>query len=138
MKECNALVSIIVPVYGTEAYLIACIESLCKQTYENIQMILVDDQSFDNCPQICDDYAKKDSRITVIHQENKGVSGARNTGLAHAIGEYVMFVDSDDELYSNAVEVLLGDALKYGADIVWASEKNDEKKNFFVLLHYLP
>lgn len=128
MKECTPLVSIIVPIYGTEAYLPACIESLCKQTCENIQIILVDDQSLDNCPQICDDYSQKDSRITVIHQENKGVSGARNTGLAHASGEYIMFVDSDDELYLNAVEVLLKDALKYGADIVWAPEKNDDRK----------
>lgn len=114
------LVSIIVPIYGTEAYLTACIESICKQTYKNIQIILVDDQSPDNCPVICDNYAKKDSRITVIHQKNKGVSGARNTGLAHAVGDYVMFVDSDDELYPNAVEILLEDARKYSADVVSA------------------
>lgn len=120
------LVSIIVPIYGTEAYLTACIESICKQTYKNVQIILVDDQSPDNCPVICDNYAKKDSRITVIHQKNKGVSGARNTGLAHAVGDYVMFVDSDDELYPNAVEALLSDAAEYEADIVWAPKKNGE------------
>ncbi len=122
MKECNTLVSIIVPVYGTEAYLSACIESIRKQTYENIQIILVDDQSPDKCPEICDDHAKKDPRITVIHQKNKGVSGARNTGIDHAIGEYIMFVDSDDELYPEAVEILLRDAREYGADIVWAPQ----------------
>ena len=122
------LVSIIVPVYGTEMYLPACIESLCKQTYENIQIILVDDQSPDNCPKICDDFAKKDSRITVIHQSNKGVSGARNTGLLYATGDFVMFVDSDDELYPNAVEVLLDDAVQYEADIVWALKNPDNHK----------
>lgn len=120
MKECNALVSIVVPIYGTEFYLPACIDSLCNQTYENIQIILVDDQSPDNCPQICDDYAKTDSRITVIHQENKGVSGARNTGLSHCNGDYIMFVDSDDELCCDGVEKLLLTAFNYKADIVSA------------------
>lgn len=81
LKDGNILVSIIVPVYGTEAYLPACIDSLCKQTYGNIQIVLVDDGSPDDCPKICDDYAKKDPRIIVIHQKNKGVSGARNAGL---------------------------------------------------------
>lgn len=123
MEKGNALVSIIVPVYGTEAYLPACIDSLCRQSYSNIQIILVDDQSPDNCPEICDRYAENDSRITVIHQENKGVSGARNTGMAHAQGEFLMFVDSDDELYSNAVELLIRDALTYHADIVSATKK---------------
>lgn len=120
MKENNTLVSIIVPVYGTEAYLPACIESICKQTYSNIQIVLVDDQSPDKCPEICDVYAKKDERIVVIHQQNKGVSGARNTGMRRATGEYIMFVDSDDELYPDAVNVLLNDAKEYNADVVSA------------------
>lgn len=130
MKERNALVSIIVPIYGTEAYLNNCIDSLCDQTYKNLQIILVDDQSPDKCPEICDAYAQKDNRITVIHQKNKGVSGARNTGLTYASGEYVMFVDSDDELYPEAVESLLYDSCEYGADIVSATKKVvDEKGN---------
>ena len=116
------LVSIIVPVYGTEAYLSACIESLCKQTYDNIQIILVDDQSPDKCPEICDDYAKRDTRIIVVHQHNKGVSGARNTGIEHADGNYIMFVDSDDELEANAVEILLKDIVEYKAQIASASK----------------
>ena len=132
MKERNALVSIIVPVYGTEAYFPACIESLCKQVYENIQIVLVDDQSPDKCPEICDDYARRDHRITVIHQKNKGVSGARNTGLQYAIGEYIMFVDSDDKLHPNAVKILLDDAKKYEADIVWAPQKSIDKKGNYV------
>jgi glycosyltransferase involved in cell wall biosynthesis len=121
MTERSPIVSIIVPVYGAEAYLPACIESLCRQTYPHIRIILVDDQSPDGCPEICDRYAEQDSRIVVIHQENKGVSGARNTGLEHARGDYVMFVDSDDELYPDAVEILLQDAEKYGADLVSAA-----------------
>ena len=120
MNESNILVSIVVPIYCTELYLPACINSLCNQTYEHIQIILVDDQSPDNCSKICDDYAKIDSRIIVIHQENKGVSGARNTGLDHCNGDYIMFVDSDDELCYDGVEKLLQTALNYKADIVSA------------------
>jgi glycosyltransferase involved in cell wall biosynthesis len=116
-------VSIIVPVYGTEKYLPACIESICRQTYSDLEIILVDDQSPDKCPEICDSYAQKDSRITVIHQQNKGVSGARNTGLQHATGDYVMFLDSDDELYPEAVEILLSDSQSYEADVVSASQR---------------
>jgi glycosyltransferase involved in cell wall biosynthesis len=123
MKNHDTLVSIIVPVYGTEAYLPTCIESIRNQTHTNTQIILVDDQSPDRCPEICDYYAQKDPRICVIHQKNTGVSGARNTGLHHADGEYTMFVDSDDELYPDAVEVLLQDASRYNADIVSANIK---------------
>lgn len=120
MINSMALVSIIVPVYGTEEYLATCIESLCKQTYSNIEIILVDDQSPERCPEICDQFAGKDSRITVIHQHNTGVSGARNTGIRHAKGDYLMFVDSDDELYPEAVRILLQDAVAYGADVISA------------------
>ena len=120
MEKLNALVSIIVPVYGTEAYLSACIDSILNQSYKNIQIILVDDKSPDKCPEICDDYAKKDSRIIVVHQENKGVSGARNTGLLHATGDYIMFFDCDDELYHDSVRCLLYKANECEADIVWA------------------
>lgn len=120
MESNSALVSIIVPVYGTEKYLQACIDSIRKQSYPNIQILLVDDQSPDRCPEICDAYSHQDDRITVIHQHNKGVSGARNTGLEHASGEYIMFVDSDDILLPEAVEILLQDILQQKADIVSA------------------
>lgn len=123
MQKNDVLVSIVVPVYGTEAYLPACVESICNQTYKNIQIILVDDQSPDRCPEICDTYAQDDSRIQVIHQENQGVSGARNTGLHYAIGDYIMFVDSDDELYPDAVKILVEDVRRYDADIVSATQK---------------
>lgn len=128
MKKNNLLVSIIVPIYGTEEYLPKCIDSICKQTYKNIQIILVDDNSPDKCPKICDDYAKKDERIIVFHQKNKGVSGARNTGIKHVDGDYFMFLDSDDELYENAVEILLQDAYRYNADIVSAVKKTVDKQ----------
>ncbi len=118
--NCDSLVSIIIPVYGTEDYLPNCIDSLRKQTYENIEIILVDDESPDSCPQICDAYSQKDSRIVVVHQKNKGVSGARNVGMYRAKGDFVMFVDSDDELMPDAVSTLLNDAENYKADIVSA------------------
>ena len=127
MENNNILVSVIVPIYGTEAYLPACIDSIRGQSYTNLQIILVDDQSPDGCPEICDRYAQMDSRILVIHQENKGVSGARNTGMCHATGEYIMFVDSDDELYPDAVKILLQDAITYEADIVSAIKRSGEK-----------
>ena len=90
------MVSIIVPIYKVEQYLPKCIESLIVQTYHDIEVILVDDGSPDGCPQICEDYAKKDERIVVLHQHNQGVSAARNAGLKSAKGEFIGFVDPDD------------------------------------------
>lgn len=92
------LISAIIPVYNTSQYLARCIESICNQTLKDIEIILVDDGSTDESPRICDKYALQDARITVIHQINSGVSSTRNTGLNHAIGEYVHFIDSDDFL----------------------------------------
>ena len=92
----QGLVSIIVPVYKAEKYIHRCIDSLLAQTYKNIEAVLVDDGSPDNCGAICDEYAAKDSRVKVFHQQNRGVSAARNTGLAHIKGEWITFVDSDD------------------------------------------
>lgn len=130
--ECNPLVSIIIPVYGTEEFLSACIDSVCRQTYSNIQIILVDDQSPDKCPEICDMYAKKDGRIVAVHQKNRGVSGARNTGLRYATGQYVLFVDSDDVLYPEAVEILLRDSKEYNADIVSALKRVVDDSGHFI------
>ena len=92
----NSLISIIVPVYSVEEYLDECVQSLVNQTYTNIEIILVDDGSPDRCPDMCDEWAKKDSRIQVIHKKNGGLSSARNAGLDVAIGNYISFVDSDD------------------------------------------
>ncbi len=101
-------ISVIVPIYNTEKYLDACFVSITNQTYKNLQIILVDDGSPDRSGGICDTWAKQDSRIQVIHQENAGVSAARNAGLQLAVGELISFVDSDDVLPFDAYEQLLG------------------------------
>lgn len=94
----DPLISVIVPVYKVEKYLDECVESIVNQTYRNLEIILVDDGSPDNCPQMCDDWAKRDARIRVIHKENGGLSSARNAGLDVCTGEYISFIDSDDWL----------------------------------------
>ena len=99
-------VSVIIPVYKVEKYLNRCVESVVNQTYSNLEIILVDDGSPDNCPQMCDEWAVKDERIKVIHKENAGLGMARNSGMEMATGDYLMFVDSDDYLSEHAVEVL--------------------------------
>lgn len=100
-------ISVIVPVYNVEAYLCRCIDSILGQTFTDFELILVDDGSKDASGAICDEYAEKDNRITVIHKENAGVSAARNTGLDIANGEYVMFVDSDDYIHTKMFETML-------------------------------
>lgn len=100
------LVSVIVPIYNVERYLRRCVNSILIQTYQNLEVILVDDGSPDNCPAICDEYAKEDARVKVIHKMNGGLSDARNVGMTAANGAYLMFVDSDDWLEKNAVECL--------------------------------
>ena len=92
------MISVIVPVYKVEKYLNKCVESIVNQTYRDLEIILVDDGSPDNCPKMCDEWAKKDNRIKVIHKQNGGLSSARNAGLDIASGEYVTFVDSDDDI----------------------------------------
>ena len=103
----HPLISIIVPIYKVEPYLQCCLDSIVNQTYKNLEIILVDDGSPDNCPQICDEYAARDNRIVVIHKENGGLSDARNAGLDVCKGEYVSFVDSDDLLDVNAIKSML-------------------------------
>ena len=110
-------VSIIIPIYKVEKYLNRCVESIVNQTYKNLEIILVDDGSPDTCPQMCDEWAKKDNRIKVIHKVNGGVSSARNAGLNVATGEYVQFVDSDDFLEANACEVLQNNLVCNNADL---------------------
>ena len=111
-------ISIIVPVFCTEKYLPDCIESLIGQTYDNIEIILVDDGSTDRSGEICDRYAALDERITVIHKENGGVSSARNIGLDRARGEWISFVDADDTLERDAYDYLIQNAEKRGADLI--------------------
>lgn len=114
-------VSVIVPCWGVERYLDRCVNSLVSQTLKDIEIILVDDESPDNCPQLCDEWALRDSRIKVIHKINAGLGFARNSGLEIARGEYVAFCDSDDYVKQDAYEQLYNTAKKYGADVVLGS-----------------
>lgn len=111
------LISVIIPVYGVEAYLDRCVESVVNQTYNNLQIILVDDGSPDHCPAMCDAWAEKDCRIKVIHKENGGLSDARNAGLAQASGDYICFVDSDDWLDLRFIDILHRTAIENDCQI---------------------
>ena len=111
------LISVIVPVYKVEAYLDRCVQSIVDQTYRNLEIILVDDGSPDNCGAMCDAWAEKDSRIKVIHKENGGLSDARNAGMAVATGEYMGFIDSDDYLAAEMYQLLFDRMQCDGSDI---------------------
>ena len=113
----NDLISVIVPVYKVEPYLRKCVDSILNQTYSNLEVILVDDGSPDNCGAICDEYAAKDSRVKVIHKENGGLSDARNAGLDAMRGEYVAFVDSDDWIDANMFNSLMYNLKSFGSDV---------------------
>lgn len=108
MSVRNDLISIIIPVYKVEKYLDRCVNSVVNQSYENIEIILVDDGSPDKCPEICEEWARKDCRVKVVHKKNGGLSDARNKGLEFAGGAYVCFVDSDDYVAKTYVETLYG------------------------------
>ena len=112
-------VYVIVPVYNVELYLNRCIESIVTQTYTNLEIILVDDGSTDNSGKLCDEWARKDNRIKVVHKKNAGLGFARNTGLDHANGDYVVYIDSDDYVAENMIETLLTALTKNKADTVY-------------------
>ena len=114
----NELISVIVPVYKVEPYLRKCVDSILAQSYSDLEVILVDDGSPDNCGAICDEYAEKDSRVRVIHKPNGGLSDARNAGMKIMHGSYLMFVDSDDWLTEDAVSSLYGLAVTNSAELV--------------------
>ncbi|SFB19338.1 Glycosyl transferase family 2 [Acetitomaculum ruminis DSM 5522] len=116
-KDKEDLISIIIPVYNVEKYLSFCLESIIKQTYKNLEIICIDDGSFDTSGKICDDYAKKDSRIVVYHIENGGVSRARNFALKKIKGKWFSFVDADDWLEPDFYQTLLTNAIKYESEI---------------------
>lgn len=111
------MISVIVPVYNAEKYLPQCIDSILAQTYTDFELIIVDDGSTDRSGQICDEYKDKDSRVYVVHQENRGVSAARNAGIDMAKGEYIAFVDSDDFIHNQMLELLFFALTKYSVDI---------------------
>lgn len=115
----DGLISVIIPVYNVEQYLRECVDSVLGQTYQNFEIILVDDGSTDTSGDICDEYAKKDDRIQVIHKENGGASVARNHGIEMAKGEYVYFLDSDDRIVSNAFYILTKNIQDENADLLF-------------------
>lgn len=128
------LITVIVPVYNVEGYLKKCIESIIRQTYRNLEIILVDDGSLDGSGRICDDYAGRDSRIVVIHKENGGLSDARNTALDVARGTYITYIDSDDYVADDYIEYLYKMLEEYRADISACLVKSiynyDEKADY--------
>ncbi|MDQ0344467.1 glycosyltransferase involved in cell wall biosynthesis [Lederbergia wuyishanensis] len=114
-------VSVVVPIYKVQKYIRRCIDSIVEQTFPNVEIILVNDGSPDNCGQIIDEYAKKDHRIKVVHKENGGLSDARNKGMEYVTGEYTLFVDSDDWIERNMIEELVKISLDNQADVVQSS-----------------
>ncbi len=128
----TAKLSVIIPVYNTEKYLKRCLDSIVTQSYRNLEIILVDDGSTDNSLQICNSYAKQDSRITVIHKENGGVSSARNTGMKVATGEYIIFCDSDDFLGKKAYETVISLSAQDSADIAIFGMAHENKHGEFI------
>lgn len=120
MDKKTPKVSIIVPVFQAEEFIDRCVESILKQDYHNIDIILINDGSTDKSSEICDEYARTYTNVKVIHQVNKGVSSARNAGIIASSGDYLMFVDSDDTIKSNAVSLLVNTALEYDAQMVSA------------------
>ena len=116
MKE-KELVSVIVPVFNTDDYLRECLEALKQQTYDNLEIIMINDGSTDNSGNICREFSKKDSRFILIQQENRGLAVSRNAGLEKASGKYVCFVDSDDLVHERYVEILYENLVRYQADI---------------------
>lgn len=125
--------SIIVPVYNVEKYINECVKSVLNQTFSNFELILVDDGSPDSCPQICDQYAKYDSRVHVIHKQNGGLSSARNAGIDKAVGEYILFLDSDDYWCdSKALEIINAYIIKESADVyIFGMKKYFQNSNKF-------
>ena len=132
------LISVIVPIYGIERYVGHCIESLMQQTYQNLEIILVDDGSPDHCPQICDLYASKDKRIKVIHKENGGLVTARKAGVQVAHGEYIGFVDGDDWVGVGFYQAILNTIMSCDADIAVAGCSRDLYRKTITMGNALP
>lgn len=132
MMESNKklpLISVVVPIYNVEVYLKECVESILNQTYENLEVVLVDDESPDSCGKMCDDYAMLDSRIKVVHKKNGGLSDARNAGMKVATGELITFVDSDDYISCNFIKNLFDAMIKNDVDIAIANMKRTSRRD---------
>ena len=133
-EDLRVIVSIIVPVYKVEKYLSACIDSLLRQTYPYLQIILIDDGSPDRCPAICEDYAEKDERIQVVHQQNAGLSAARNTGMKVSFGKYILFVDSDSTKISFSTKISLLFNLKMTKNLLFSEQDEDFQRKMDAIL----
>lgn len=129
----DPLISVVVPVYNVEQYIRECVDSIISQTYYHLEIVLIDDGSLDNCPEICDEYVKKDGRIKVVHQKNGGLAKARNVGIENSNGVYITFIDSDDCVASNYIEILYRGLIENDADISIASFRSFEKNNTAVI-----
>lgn len=130
MKEKEPLVSVIIPVYNVEKYLRRCLDSVINQTYKNLEIVVVDDGSTDGSGEICDEYAKKDKRIKVIHKENGGLSDARNVGIRKSIGDYVTFIDSDDAVLHSHIETFISMIKKYNVEIAVSGIETITSRSF--------
>ena len=133
MKNDDILVSVIIPAYNAEKYLGFCLDTVIAQTHKKLEIIVINDGSKDNTDKICDEYAEKDSRVRVIHQENHGVAFARNVGLDEAAGEYIAFIDSDDYVKSNYIEVLLKTCTENCSNITICKSIDTYKRELFDL-----
>lgn len=130
----SELISVIVPIYNVEKYLDRCIKSILNQSYKNLDIILIDDGSKDRCSEICDQWERKDNRITVIHKENSGLSDTRNIGIELSHGSYLSFIDSDDYVHKDFIKILYELCKKYDSDISMCGvyetcEEEDTTKN---------
>lgn len=134
--ESKNKVSVIIPVFNVEKYLSVCVNSVLNQTLKDIEIILVDDESPDNCPQMCDEYAKRDSRVKVVHKKNGGLGFARNSGLEIATGEYVAFLDSDDVVDLDTYEILFDSAKQNDLDMLCFSYNRFADNGFQTTLKY--
>ena len=138
MKNQNPLVSIIIPVYNMEAYLDNCLNSILEQTYLNWELILIDDGSKDKSKNICENWAKKDKRILFFSQDNHGVSYSRNRGIRESRGKYIIFIDADDIVFNQYIEVLINAFNKYNIDlsiISYFSFQDEKESQYYTLLN---
>ena len=129
-------VSIGVPIYNVEEYLRECLDSIMNQTFEDFEVIMVDDGSTDNSFMICQEYVARDNRFKLFHQENKGNGGSRNTCLKYMHGEFITWIDSDDVVDNNYLERLLEVQAETGADIVRCSKKHIRGNDIFLITNY--
>lgn len=134
----DMLVSVIIPVYNTEKYIEKCLKSVVDQTYKNLQIILVDDGATDSSPRLCDEWAAKDDRIEVIHKQNEGLGYTRNVGLEAAKGKYISFLDSDDTIELNTIEVCVDTLESKQADACFYPRKTFDKEGNYTICKNIP